>query len=50
MQIDPGSAFLGERFPDLMADLIGRDDEPFLLEPLLSAKPGEILDTSAHIP
>jgi hypothetical protein len=50
MQINPRSTFPRERFPDLVADLVRRNDEIFLLETMLSADSGEILGTSAHIP
>ncbi|MGB7291240.1 MAG: hypothetical protein WBD99_03615 [Thermodesulfobacteriota bacterium] len=39
MKINPRSALFFERFPNLMAGLTGRDNEIFLLEPMLSAEP-----------
>jgi len=50
MKINPRAAFFGQRFPDLMSDLIRRYYEIFLLEPMLSAQSGEIWDKPAHVP
>jgi hypothetical protein len=40
MEVNPASAFPGQRLPNLMPNLIRWYDEIFLLEPMLSAKAG----------
>jgi hypothetical protein len=38
MKVDPSPSFFRERFPELMAYLIRRNDELFLLEPIPGAE------------
>ena len=49
MQIDPGATLFGQRFANLMSELIGGHYEVFLREPVVSTESGEIGNNEAPI-